>query len=494
MVFQLHGIEKSFPGVRALKGVELAVRAGTVHALLGENGAGKSTLIKVASGALRPDAGTVTVDGVERSLTPQIARELGIRVLHQERQIAWTRTVADNVLLDRPPRNRLGLTTSAAVNRAAAARMAQVGVDLDPRAPVWSLTVAELQLLELARAVDDGVRILIMDEPTASLHRGEVEQLFSVVRQVRQSGVAVIYISHHLDEVLELADEFTVLRDGNAVASGAMHGVTMAELVRHIFGDDMHMTREDVFDGTQVEPGETIVELREAGFGTTVLPVSLELRRGEVVVVTGAVGGGSQELAKLISGAMQPTSGEVVIKGRSGLGRRAATRSGVAYLPADRKRQGLMLDRSVADNTLLAEGSGRALATATYRRDNARAARACSELGVKVGDVRAPVRGLSGGNQQKAILARWMNMGSDVIVLDEPTAGIDIPSKIEIYRNLRRRASQGMAVVVVSTEYQEIRCVADRVIVMRDGTVVGELPGDAATEQCLFELEFGDRS
>jgi ABC-type sugar transport system ATPase subunit len=210
--------------------------------------------------------------------------------------------------------------------------------------------------------------------------------------------------------------------------------------------------------------------------------------------MTGAVGGGSQELAKLISGALRPTSGQVLIKGRSGLSRRAATRAGVAYLPADRKRQGLMLDRSVADNTLLAEGSGRTLAAASYRKDDPRAGRACTELGVKVTDVRTPVRGLSGGNQQKTILARWMNMGSDLIVLDEPTAGIDLPSKIEIYRNLRRRASQGMAVVVVSTEYQEIRCVADRVIVMRDGAVVGELSGEAATEQRLFELEFGDCS
>jgi ribose transport system ATP-binding protein len=492
MVFQLHGIEKSFPGVHALKGVGLTVRAGTVHALLGENGAGKSTLIKVASGALQPDHGTISVDGDTRALTPKSARARGIRVLHQERQIVWTRTVADNILLDKPACNRYGLATSAAANREAARRMARVGVRLDPTAPAWSLSVAQLQLLELARAVDDDVRVLIMDEPTASLHRSEVHQLFKVVRQVRDSGVAVVYISHHLDEVLELADEFTVLRDGNAVATGPMLGVTMPELVRHIFGDDMHMTREDVFEGTQVEPGEAVVELRDVEFGTSVKPISFSLRRGEVVVVTGAVGGGSQELAKLISGALRPTAGDVLIKGRPGRGRRSATRSGVAYLPADRKRQGLMLDRSVADNTLLAEGSRRTLTGATYRRDNAKAGAACTRLGVKVGDVRTPVRGLSGGNQQKSILARWMNMGSDVIVLDEPTAGIDIPSKIEIYRDLRRSAAQGMGVIVVSTEYQEIRCVADRVLVMRDGVVVGELPGDAATEERLFELEFGE--
>lgn len=490
-MLDLTGIVKSFPGVRALKGVDLHVRAGSVHALLGENGAGKSTLIKVAAGALRPDAGVVALDGAARDLTPVLARQLGIRVLHQERQIALSRTVADNVLLDRPVRNRAGWCTVRATNRKASERLARVGVQLDPRAPAWTLSVADQQLLELARAVDDDIRVLIMDEPTASLHRNEVQQLFRVVRQVRDRGVAVVYISHHLDEVLELADEFSVLRDGNAVATGSMAGVAMPQLIRHIFGEEMAMTRQEVYAGTEVEPGETVVELRDAEYGTAVRPTSLHLRRGEVLVLTGAVGSGSSQLAQLISGAARPTGGAVLIKGRTGLGRRAAARAGVAYLPADRKRQGLMLDRSVADNTLLAEGSGPMLVGATYRWGNGRAESACRQVGVKVNDVRTAVRGLSGGNQQKSILARWMNVHSDVVVLDEPTAGIDIPSKIDIYRDLRRRAAQGMAVVVVSTEYQEIGCVADRVVVMRDGRVVGEVPGEQASEERLFELEFG---
>lgn len=492
-MLELQGVEKSFPGVRALKGVDLSARHGTVHALLGENGAGKSTLIKVASGALRPDGGRTLLDGKPVTLTPKSARASGIRVLHQERQIAWTRTVADNVLLDAPAKTRFGLTTARAANREADRRLQRVGVDLDPAIPAWMLSVADLQLLELARAVDDGVRILIMDEPTASLHRGEVQQLFNVVRQVRDRGVAVVYISHHLDEVMELADEFTVLRDGAAVASGSMDGVTMPKLVRHIFGDDMSMTRADVYAGTGVPAGETVVELREASYGSVVRPTNLSLRRGEVVVVTGAVGSGSRELALLLAGAVRPSSGQVLVKGKKARNRRAAVRGGLAYLPADRKRQGLMLDRSVAENTLLAEGSGRALAAVTNRSGNVRAGEACRQFSVKVNDVRTAVRGLSGGNQQKVILARWMNAKSDILVLDEPTAGIDIPSKIEIYRNLRRRAAQGMAVAFVSTEYQEIGCVADRVLVMRDGRVVGEVPGGQATEEKLFELEFGDQ-
>ena len=491
-MLRLHGVEKSFPGVRALKGVDLLVKPGTVHALLGENGAGKSTLIKVASGGLRPDAGVIEVGGREMVLTPKSARKAGIRVLHQERQIAWTRSVADNVLIDAPARSRWGLVTAGAAHREAARRLERVGVDLDPRAPAWTLTVAQLQLLELARAVTDGAQILIMDEPTASLHRSEVQQLFRVVRQVRDSGVAVVYISHHLDEVLELADEYSVLRDGSAVASGSMGGVTMPDLVRHIFGNDVSMTREDIYEGTAVEPGETVIELREASFGSAVRSASMKVRRGEVVVVTGAVGCGSKEVSLLMSGAVRPTSGTVEIKGRARLGRRRAVRDGVGYLPADRKRQGLMLDRSVADNALLAEGSGRGWAAATNRSSIGRAHDVCNALGVKTNDVRAAVRGLSGGNQQKVILARWLNAGSDVLILDEPTAGIDIPSKVDIYRGLRQQAAQGMAVAFVSTEYQEIGCVADRVLVMRDGEVVGELAGHEATEERLFELEFGD--
>jgi ABC-type sugar transport system ATPase subunit len=487
---ELRNVEKSYTGVRALKNVSLAAHPGRVHALLGENGAGKSTLIKIASGAVQPDAGTILLDGTPIQLTPRAAKAAGIRVLHQERQIALSRTVADNVLLDGPAPNRFGLVTARAAAREAAARLARVGVDLDPYAPAWTLTVAQMQLLELARAVCADARCIIMDEPTASLHRAEIEQLFTVVRQIRDSGIAVIYISHHLDEVMELADDYTVLRDGTKVAEGLVADVTPPVLVGHMFGDEVSLRREDVHDGS-TSPGEVAVEFDRVSFGGAVREVSLQARRGEVLAVTGAVGCGSREVALLAAGALTPTSGTVRVHGDRRRGRRAATAAGVAFLPADRKREGLMLDRSIVDNALLAENG---LVRAPFYhpgRAARRAERACRHLAVKMADVRGPVRALSGGNQQKVVLARWFEVDSDVLILDEPTAGVDIPSKLEIYRLLRQCAAEGRAVLLFSTEYQEIRCVADRVLVMRDGRIVGELDGEHATEHRIFELELG---
>ncbi|WP_030908559.1 sugar ABC transporter ATP-binding protein [Streptosporangium amethystogenes] len=487
---ELRNVEKSFPGARALKDVSLTAFAGRVHALLGENGAGKSTLIKIASGALQPDAGQLLVDGRRQRFTPRSAKAAGVRVLHQERQIALTRSVADNVLLDLPPRGRFGLVTGRGVAREAGRRLARVGADLDPDAPAWTLSVAQMQLLELARAVCADAKCIIMDEPTATLHRAEIDQLFSVVRQVRDSGIAVIYISHHLDEVMELADDYTVLRDGTKVHDGLVAEVTTGELVSHMFGDEVSMRRADIHEGAAT-PGPVAIELKDACFGGAVRSVSLKARRGEVLVVTGAVGCGSREVARLMAGAIQPTSGTVrILDGHRG-GRRAATRAGVGFLPADRKREGLMLDRSIVENALLAE-NGMLRAPAFNPLSAARrATEVCRRLSVKLSDVRAPIRGLSGGNQQKVILARWLQVGSDVLVLDEPTAGVDIPSKSEIYRLLRERAAAGDAVVVFSTEYQEICCIADRVVVMRDGRIAGELDGESATEHRIFEMELG---
>jgi ribose transport system ATP-binding protein len=487
---ELRNVEKSFPGAQALKDVSVAAMPGRVHALLGENGAGKSTLIKIASGAVQPDAGQILLHGQLAHLNPRSAKAAGVRVLHQERQVALTRTVADNVLLDRPPRGRSGLVTARTVAREAARRLARVGADLDPNAPAWTLTVAQMQLLELARAVSEEASCIIMDEPTTSLHRAEIEQLFAVVRQLRDSGIAVIYISHHLDEVMELAEDYTVLRDGRKICSGLVADISPQQLVSHMFGSEVSLRREDVHGGAGLV-GDAAIRLRDASFGRAVRNASIEARLGEVLVVTGAVGSGTGELAKLMAGVIAPTSGTVEILGSMRRGRRRAARSGVGFLPADRKREGLMLDRSVVENTLLAESGLVRSPWFDPISAASRATRACQRLTVKQSDVRAPVRELSGGNQQKVILARWLHVGSQVLVLDEPTAGVDIPSKFEIYRLLRQMAADGCAVVLFSTEYQEIRCIADRVVVMRDGRVVGEIDGEQATEHRLFEMELG---
>lgn len=487
---ELRDIDKSFPGAHALRGVSLTVEPGRVHALVGENGAGKSTLIKVASGAVQPDSGEIILDGQAMRLTPGSAKERGIRVVHQERQVALTRTVADNVVLDRPPRTKLGLVTRASVGRAAAERLDRVGVNLDLDAPAWSLSVAQMQLLEIARAVDYGARCIIMDEPTATLHREEIEGLFAVIRQIRSRGIAVVYISHHLDEVMELADDYTVLRDGVRVTSGQVTDISISQLVDSMFGQEVSLRREDIHEGTH-EPGEIAIAIEQVHFGNVLRGVDLKAHHGEVLVVTGAVGSGTRELAQIMAGALAPTSGTVRVEGRNARSRRRAAKGGVAFLPADRKRQGLMLDRTVTENTLLARNAIDRdpwyIPGAAFRD----AAEVCRRLAVKVSDVGSAVRGLSGGNQQKVILARWVEVGSNIMVLDEPTAGIDIPSKFEIYRRLRDMATEGASIVVFSTDYPEIRCIADRVIVIRDGLIAGEVAGGEATEHRLFDLEMG---
>lgn len=490
LALELRGVEKSFPGVRALAGVSFKVAAGEVHALVGENGAGKSTLIKIASGVLQPDAGEIFLGDELVQLTPSSAKQKGIRVLHQERQIALTRTVADNVVLDAPPRNRFGFVTRAAVHREAQRRLDRVGISLDLDAPAWTLRVAQLQLLELARAVDFDAKCIIMDEPTATLHRDEINQLFEVVRKIRENGIAVIYISHHLNEIKEIADTFTVLRDGHQISDGVVKNVSIPELVTQMFGSDVTLRRENVHGGAW-PLGETILEVNDVHYGRAVRGVSFQVRRGEVLVVTGAVGSGTRELANIAAGAVSPTKGSVKSFGRPIQNRRKATKSGVAFLPSDRKREALMLDRSVSENVLLAHQSTNAPFFHSAGDAHRRSSEVCNELGVKLSDLHAPIRGLSGGNQQKAIIARWVEAASEVLILDDPTVGIDISSKFDIYRRIRGMAGAAKAVIVFSTDFSEIRCIADRVIVMSNGTFVGEISGDEATEHRLFELEMG---
>lgn len=487
---ELREIDKSFPGVRALSQVSLTVQAGRIHALLGENGAGKSTLIKIAAGALRPDAGLMLMDGRTVDLTPASARDHGIRVVHQERQILPTRTIADNLVLDSFPRNRFGLVTRRSVRKEAASRLERLGLALDLDAPVSTLTVAQTQMLEIARAVDFRSKCVIMDEPSASLHRSELDQLFQVARAIREHGIAIVYISHHLDEVMALADDYTVLRNGRSVASGQIANTTPTQLVSEIFGSAVSLNRDDVI-GDASTPGDLAVNIRGVSYGNAVKDVTLDLRFGEVVVVTGAVGSGASQVGQLVASVISPTRGDVRIQGNRLRGRHRTARAGVAFLPADRKREGLMLERAVAENIRLAEYAISHHLMASPRATSAEVRALCRDLQIKVSDLSAPVRNLSGGNQQRVALARWLKVKSRILVLDEPTVGVDIPSKLAIYKIIRDLATGGAAVLIISTEYQEIHSVADRVVVMRDGVIVGELSGEDATEDRLFELELG---
>lgn len=488
---ELLGVGKRYPGVVALEDVSLRVGAGEIHGLVGENGAGKSTLIKIATGAIRTDLGEVRVAGrtVTRP-TRRVMRDLGVRAVFQERHVAPDLTVAENVLLDELPR-RFGLVDRSAMRRESGRRLGRLGIDLDPGAIVHTLSVAQLQLIEIARSATTSASFLVLDEPTASLHRDESAQLFDVVRSLRDQGVGVLFISHHLDEVFALTTQVTVLRDGRVVAGGPTGSFDTRSLVRHMFGRDVVADRASA----PPAPGPIAVSLRDIVAPPRLRGISLDVRRGEILAIAGAMGSGTSELAGIIAGTLRPAAGQAAVTDVAGRGTprpirgRRGNASAVAFLPADRKRRALLLDRSIADNVLVG-----VLASATPllvwpRRLRPWATTLARRAGVRTPSVDIPVRTLSGGNQQKVLIARWLEVGVGVVVLDEPTAGVDVASTFEIYALLRRLAAAGMAIIVCTTDFQEASQVADRVILLRSGRVVAELSGADADEHRLVRLE-----
>ena len=497
-VVEFRGISKGFPGVRALDDVSFSVEAGEIHALVGENGAGKSTLIKIAAGALRPDQGSIYFDGAEiRIHSPREAIETGIRVIHQERQIAEDLSVAENIMLGQLPAGSLGIVRRDIVRRGARAKLDRLDVPLPLDAPARTLSLADRQLLEIARAVSFDARLIVMDEPTASLHPSEVQTLFEVVRSLRREGISVLYVSHHLEEIFEIADRVTVLRDGVHVTTEEITKVDVSDLIGLMFGEQVRMERAEIHGGGIAGREDVAIAVSGVSHGRTLRDVSFDVHFGELLALTGAVGSGTQELGRLIAAAERPSAGTISIAGLpTNVSRRArAAAGGVAFIPGDRKRQALMLDRSVADNVLLAHHAlGLSGTVLSPLRENRRARRLCSEQLVKVNDVRAPVRTLSGGNQQKTVMSRWSDVASTVFIFDEPTAGIDVVSKLEIYRTLRRLVRSGAAVVVISADLPEIHCVADRVLVMRNGRVGGILEGADATAAAVLAVEMASAS
>lgn len=488
---ELEDITKAFPGVIALDGVSLRVRPGTVHALCGENGAGKSTLIKIATGVQHADSGSLRIDGslVERP-TRRHLQDLGVRAIYQERQIAADLSVSENVLLDRLP-TRFGIVDWRRARQLAAERLAALEIDIDVDMPVRSLSVAQLQMIEIARAISFDAKLVVMDEPTASLSRHEVEPLFAVVGRLRAAGVSVLFISHHLDEVFALADDVTVMRDGKVVANGPASDFDTTSVVQAMFGRSVERGRVE----RQRAATEATPRLRLQGVTTSRLSgVDLSVAAGEIVAVTGGIGAGVSELARVAAGGTRPAAGEVSVVDASGTpqtvkSRRHALSLGVAFLPADRKRQGLLLDKAVADNIVLgqqADGRHPLFLPAKVRSS---AAALVPRANVKTANIDVGVGTLSGGNQQKVMIGRWIGVDSTVLVFDEPTAGIDIASKFEIYAELRRLADAGAAILLCSTDFQEVGQAADRVIVMRSGQIVGEVEGRLATEHELLQLE-----
>jgi len=484
---EMRGITKTFPGVKALDNVSLTARAGEILALMGENGAGKSTLMKILSGAYKADpGGEIRLDGEVVHVTdPHVGKMLGIAIIYQELSLAPNLTVAENIYLGDEP-SRGPLVDRAAMVDGCRDLLAKLGVTFGPTTIVGTLSIAEQQMVEIARALHVRSKVLIMDEPTTALSNRETERLFDLIRRLRDDGLAIIYISHRMAEVYELADRVSVLRDGGYVGTLDRADINPETLVKMMVGRTLDTFYIHKTDKTAMNL-PPVLEVR--GLSDRVGRVknaSLTLRGGEVLGLGGLVGAGRTELARLIYGGDPKSAGEVLLNGRPiNVGSTAEALSlGIAYLTEDRKRQGLFLDMSVLENVNIGVVKNDAFGRTVLNRRKAgsRAAQAISSLRIRVPHAHVAVGALSGGNQQKVLLSRWLETGPKVLILDEPTRGVDVGAKAEIYRIIDDLAKQGVAILAISSELPELIGISDRVLVMREGHIAGEVGGTTGIE------------
>lgn len=479
-LLELRQLTKSFGGARALRGVDFDLHAGEVHALLGENGAGKSTLIKIVTGAHQPDTGTIAVAGQPVSaLTPAAAHQLGIACIYQQPALFPDLTVAENIALRLEPATALRKLDWSARATRARELLDRVGAAIPPHAEVRALSMPEQQLVEIACALGAGARIVIMDEPTASLTQKEQHLLFAVVRELRKSGVGVIYISHRLEEIFALADRVTVLRDGQSVGTNPVADITEASLIRMMVGREM----THIYPPSESAPGAVVLALRNLGCRASgVHGITLDLRAGEIVGLAGLVGAGRTELARILFGLTPADSGAILLDGQPVTldSPPAAITRGIAYVPEDRRRHGVVLEMPVEENMTMS--IHRRLFPGTWLRFGAERRLALDyirDLAVKCSGPTAPGGSLSGGNQQKVSLARWLATNPRVLILDEPTQGVDVGAKSEIHKIIRRLAKDGLAVLLISSDLPEVLGMSDRIAVMRGGTLTALLPAQS---------------
>jgi rhamnose transport system ATP-binding protein len=477
-ILQLSDIRKSFGAVRALKGVSFDLQPGEVHALLGENGAGKSTLIKVITGAHSPDDGTLTVgDETLRSLTPSKARELGIACIYQQPALFPDLSVAENIGLRLKKTSAFARVKHAEQRALALDLLRRVGAEISPDAEVRELSMPEQQLVEIACALGSGARVVIMDEPTASLTQKEQHLLFGVVRDLRKNGVGVVYISHRLEEIFALADRVTVLRDGESVGTNRVDDLDEAAMIKLMVGREV----AQLYPPAEGEAGEVVLSLKNLRCAAAgVKGVDLEVRAGEIVGMAGLVGAGRTELARVLFGITPADSGEIRLNGEplTLSSPREAIARGIAYVPEDRRRHGVILEMPIAHNITMAVHP--LLFPGTWLRFKAETNLASDfirDLGIKAYGPDAPGGSLSGGNQQKVSVSRWLATKPKLLILDEPTQGVDVGAKSEIHKIIRKLAKEGLAVLMISSDLPEVLGMSDRIAVMREGTVTAVLPG-----------------
>lgn len=485
-MLRMEGIVKEFPGVRALDGVDFSLASGEVHVLLGENGAGKSTLIKILAGLHQKDQGRILLDGQEVEIaSPRRARELGVRAIYQELHLVPQLSVAENIFLGEEPLGASRLIDQKTMLEISAELLRDLGRELDPQAPVEELSVADRQMVEIAKAIRARCRIMVMDEPTSSLDQEEVKALFTVVRRLREQGVGIIYISHRLEEVGAIGDRVTIFRDGRHVHTGPVRNLTTEDTIRLMVGREL----EAKFPWEPREAGEEVLRVEGLGAASTFQDVSFSLRRGEILGLAGLVGAGRTELARALLGVDRTDRGHIVIGGHRLRPRspRDTIRRGLGLLPEDRKTQGVILLLSVAANiTLVALWRLTRRLFLDRRREAGLSREYANRLNIITPRLERQVRFLSGGNQQKVVLAKWLCSGAEVLIFDEPTRGIDVGAKYDVHRLMVELARGGAGILMISSELPEILGMSDRIMVMREGRIRAEFSRAEATQEKIL--------
>nr|WP_315479028.1 sugar ABC transporter ATP-binding protein [uncultured Rhodoferax sp.] len=487
----VQNLSKSFPGVRALDGVRFDLMPGEVHALMGENGAGKSTLMKILAGVYRKDSGEVLLDGKPVEIeSPAHAQSLAIGIIHQELHLMGHLTAAQNIFLGREPRKAAGLLLDEGqLNRDAQALFDRLHLQLAPTTTIGDLTVARQQMVEIAKALSHKSRVLIMDEPTAALNNAEIEELFRIIRQLKEEGVGIVYISHKMDEIQRIADRITVMRDGAYIATVPAATTPMAEVIAMMVGRKLDVTEKQIPD---TSANEVLLDVRGLNRGRAIRDVSFSVRRGEILGFAGLMGAGRTEVARAVFGADAIESGEVRVGGKviRLTSPEDAVQAGIGYLSEDRKHFGLATGMDVASNITL-PSLKRWLKWGVFL--NRPAIQAISQqmvekLRIKTPSLTQTAKLLSGGNQQKVVIAKWLVQDCEVLIFDEPTRGIDVGAKSEIYKLLNDLAAQGRAIIVISSELPEVLLLSHRIVVMCEGRITGEVRGDEATQESLMAL------
>lgn len=482
---RMTGIEKRFPGVHALKSVSFDLRSGEVHALMGENGAGKSTLMKILSGIYPKDGGELLINGQEADLDgPRAAQKLGVGIIHQELSLMNDLTVAQNIFIGREPRLRFGRLDEAALNRKASEIFASMNLTMDPKTIVGELTIARQQMVEIAKALSYQSRILIMDEPTAALNDAEIAELFTIIRRLKADGVGIIYISHKMDELKQIADRVTVMRDGSYVGTVQAADTPVSTIISMMVGREV--TNEPVIV-PDLSGADTLLEVTGLNRGREIRDVSFSVKKGEILGFAGLMGAGRTEVARAIFGADPKDGGEIRVHGKPCVisAPSDAVKAGIGYLSEDRKHFGLATGMDVRNNIALASFDRFSSRAGTLDDEAMRrtAMNYIDKLGIRTPSDTQEVRLLSGGNQQKVVIAKWLYRDCDILIFDEPTRGIDVGAKSEIYKLLKDLAAEGRAIIVISSELPEVMRLSHRIAVMCEGRLTGILPGGEETTQ-----------